>query len=68
VGGSAAAAPAANGRAKSEDGDLVCQLETPIGSHIPERTCSRRSVLEARRQLTQDELRLLHGQSPLQSQ
>ena len=59
--------PAGKGSAVQDEAGkpVVCVYETPVGTHIPQKTCRYRNEVDQERQETQDKMRAVRnkGQS-----
>ena len=59
AGSGPAPAAAAQPAEAPADGRIVCQMERPTGSNIPERVCRWQPAVDSERMQTQDDLRNL---------
>lgn len=61
AGAATAAEPSPSADKKDE---MVCTTETPLGSHLPKRTCMTRADREERQKKDREKMQRMHSQNP----
>ena len=61
AGAAAATEPSPSADKKDE---MVCTTETPLGSHLPKRTCMTRAAREERQNKDREKMQRMHSTNP----